>query len=94
MSIDYNKYQHEINRMVTKAISCSPKTWQKATLTISCYGGAINYKLKNDEDENQAKFSEALRKLCEELYVAMRNDGNAWTGGWSFSLKKLKDPGA
>ncbi|MDR3406533.1 MAG: hypothetical protein P4L99_28875 [Chthoniobacter sp.] len=79
MSIDFSKYNDIISRLATEAISCSPPTWNQGTLTIDCDGSAIHYQLKSDADENKAQISPALRKLCEELYVAMRNNGNVWT---------------
>src|SRR3954471_14488627 len=79
MAIKFAQYNSIIESLVTEAIACSPPSWNEGTLTIDCDGRAINYKLKNESQEEKAQISNTLRSLCEKLYVAMRDNGDQWT---------------
>ena len=74
----FEQYNEVLNALVAESINCSPESWNDGKLTIDCDGSAINYKLKNGNDENTAQLSGELRQLCEELYVTMRQNGDAW----------------
>jgi hypothetical protein len=92
----FDQYTNIINPLVSECVICSPSEWQNGTLTIDCDGNAINYKLKNSESEEKAQISSALRSLCEELYVVMRQNGDIWVEAiiyyfkngesWSFKI--------
>jgi hypothetical protein len=73
------EYNDVITRLVSETVSCTPADWDHGALTIDCDGKRIDYKLKNDEQPGTARISEALRTLCEELYVSMSRQGDAWT---------------
>lgn len=68
-----------LGRLVPETVSCTPAEWDHGTLTIDCDGRRIDYKLKNEEQPGTARISEALRTLCEELYVRMSRHGDTWT---------------
>ena len=74
----FEQYNNILNNLVAECVACSPESWHAGTLTIDCDGNAINYKLKNDTDENRAELSDELRQYCEELYVVMRQNGDIW----------------
>ena len=74
----FKEYGDIITALITESVSCSPSSWNKGTLTIDCDGTAINYKLKNEDEEEKATISGPLRDLCERLYVVMRNNNEAW----------------
>jgi hypothetical protein len=74
----FDAYSEIMNALLTEAITCSPESWDKGTLSIQCDGRQINYQLKNDESEDKAQLSDDLRRLCENFYVAMRQGGDAW----------------
>jgi hypothetical protein len=92
----FSSYNEVLNPLVEEAVSCSPESWSKGTLTIDCDGSYLNYKLKNDESPEKAQISDALRGLCEEFYVVMRQAGDVWVtaaihfsrneGTWSFKV--------
>lgn len=99
-----NHYNEPLNALVAEAIACSPDTWREWTLTVECDGAYyINYKLKNEEALDKARISDGLRGLCENLYVAMRDDGDVWMAAtihffrkehsWSFTAE-FEYPGA
>ena len=93
----FNAYSEVLSALLSEAIGCSPETWNKGTLSIQCDGSRIDYQLKNDESEDKAQLSDDLRQLCEQLYVAMRQGGDAWNeaqlhffrkdDSWSFESK-------
>ena len=72
------QYNDVITRLVTETVYCTPDEWSHGALTIDCDGSRIDYKLKNEEQPGTAQISDALRKLCEELYVRMSRQGDAW----------------
>jgi len=84
----FTKYNETINAIVGESIRCSPASWDFGTLTIDCDGRAIDYSLRNEKDENKAKFSNDLCGLCEELYMIMRSDGDVWIQSIIYFFKK------
>jgi hypothetical protein len=72
------EYDDVLTRLVTETVSCAPDEWDHGTLTIDCDGRRIDYKLKNAEQPGTAQISAELRTLCEELYVCMSRQGDAW----------------
>ncbi len=76
-----NKFTQQteiLNTLVSESIKCTPESWTSGTLTISCDGSAINYSLKNKNEEEKAQITDQLRSCCEQLYVAMRDQGDVW----------------
>ena len=71
-------YSEVILALTTEAIRCSPPSWTSGVLSIDCDGTAINYKLKNPEQTDEATLSDELRGLYEQLYVVMRENGDDW----------------
>ncbi len=74
----FKKYDEVLNTLVSEAISCTPESWTNGILSIDCDGTAINYSLKNSNEELKAQLSDKLRSLCEQLYVVMREQGDIW----------------
>jgi len=75
----FDIYNPVINELVSESINCSPDSWEKGRLSISCDGRAINYKLRNSDSSDTAVITESLRRLCEQLYVTMMQNGDTWT---------------
>jgi hypothetical protein len=94
MTEKLGRYTEALQALVGEAVACSPDSWSEGTLTIECDGSYMTYALKNEGSEEKAQISAALRKLCENLYVVMRQAGDWWTAasirffrkgeGWSF----------
>ena len=74
----FDNYNDILNNLISEAISCTPESWTSGTLAIDCDGRAINYSLKNPNEEERAQLSDQLRSLCEQLYVVMREHGDLW----------------
>jgi len=74
-----DRYVDPLLSLVKEAIACSPESWNEGRLTIECDGSYMNYALKNEKNEEKAQISGALRQLCEDLYVLMRQSGDWWT---------------
>ncbi|QNA89975.1 hypothetical protein G4G28_18380 [Massilia sp. Dwa41.01b] len=97
MTDKFDRYTPILESLVGEAIRCSPASWNKGELTITCNGAYLNYALKNSDSEEKAQMSEALRQLCEDFYVAMRQAGDTWDkavvaysrheNSWSFDVK-------
>jgi hypothetical protein len=79
MTERFDGYGDVLTRLVTVAIACSPESWDRGRLSITCDGSRIDYSLKNDGSAERARISDELRSLCEELYVVMRNAGDDWS---------------
>jgi len=78
MTDKFDSYTQVLQSLVAEAIGCSPTSWNNGQLTITCDGSYLSYALKNSEAEEKAQISDALRKLCEDFYVVMRDAGEAW----------------
>jgi hypothetical protein len=74
----FELYNQVTTELLKESISCTPESWTEGFLTIDCDGRAINYKLKNEKSSDNAIISDALRGLCEQLYVVMRQNGDTW----------------
>lgn len=74
----FEAYNGVTNALLRECIACTPESWEEGALTIDCDGRAINYKLKNENAEDKAVISAELRRLCEALYVTMRQHGDTW----------------
>jgi len=75
----FEEYNDVMTRLVSETVSCTPAEWNHGVLTIDCDGTRIQYRLKNEQQPGTASISEQLRTLCEELYVRMSRQGDAWT---------------
>lgn len=67
-----------MNEIVVESLGCSPESWTKGRLTITCDGRRIDYKLKNDESAEKAQISPELAKMCENLWVTFKQMGQPW----------------
>ena len=74
----FEVYNQVTTELLKESISCTPESWNEGVLTIDCDGRAINYKLRNEKSEDKALISDDLRRLCEQLYVVMRQHGDIW----------------
>ncbi|MBA3921592.1 MAG: hypothetical protein H0X31_07780 [Nostocaceae cyanobacterium] len=61
MNEEFEDYTNVLNQLVSEAIACSPESWIKGKLTITCDGFAINYALKNEDVMEKADISDSLR---------------------------------
>lgn len=79
MSTKFDQYSDVLTRLVQETVACTPQEWTQGTLTITTDGVRINYSLKNPGQAGAATISDALKTLIDELYVRMRQGGDAWS---------------
>ena len=73
-------YSDVLARLVSEMIACSPERWERGELAIGSEGRRLTYQLRNEGHPDRANLSDDLRTLIDELYGAMRREGEAWTG--------------
>ena len=72
-------YTDVLQRLVYEMEACSPPLWERGELSIQSNGSQLSYGLRNEGHPDRATLTDDLRKLIEELYVRMRQHGDAWT---------------
>lgn len=95
MAEKLEKYNVALTALLEEAINCSPSSWTRGVLTIECDGHRINYRLKNDHEDEKANISQKLAQLCEEYWSVFQDHGDGWVestveffqedGAWKFN---------
>lgn len=76
-------YDGVLQKLVLEMEQCSPERWERGELKIESQGEAgasprLTYTLRNEGHPDRADLTEDLRMRIDEVFVAMRQGGDAW----------------